>query len=64
MNEAIDYCVRAEHEDIVLANHGIFKEINHMLHGCATMQECLSALQATDTDNMATRFNIQGMTVL
>ena len=63
-NEADNYCVRAEYEDIVLANHDIFKEINHMLHGYATMQECLSILQATNTDNMVTRFNIQGMTIL
>lgn len=63
MNEAVDYCVRAEYEDIVLANHDIFKEINHMLHGYATMQECLSTLQATNTDNMVTCFNIQGINI-
>ncbi len=64
MNEAIDYCVHAEDGDIESAIREILSQINRMLRGDITQEECLSTLQSTNTDNFVERFNIDNIEIL
>lgn len=64
IEEAEMYCVRTTDDEIFDGALEVFDLLNQVVSGSITSEEFMHTLQASNTDNMALRFNIQGFEIL